>query len=267
MLKIQYVSDLHIEFRGNKFKNLFKVSGDILCLAGDICVCGNPEDFELFINFLKHICPLYSHVIHITGNHEYYAAGVNKIGKNNTIQAVDRMLKKLEKVFDNYHFLNCRTLTLLYGKKKYIFCGATLWTDISKGDKDEVEQRMNDYNHIYYEKGKKIVQFNVTKMKQIHKKHKNFIKRVVKEYKGLPNHVVILITHHKPVADTKNPDILTQAYESDITEIILPPIKLAIHGHTHTHYNKIINKVRYVSNPKGYIGQHTKFVGNLVIKI
>ena len=148
MVSIQYVSDLHLEFRGNKYKNLFRIVGDILCLAGDICVCANPEDFEILVNFLNYICPQYKHVIHITGNHEYYTAGVKKITENNTMEAVDKLLKRLEGLIPNYHFLNCDLFELKINKKKYIFCGATLWANVSEKDKKVVESYMNDYKNI-----------------------------------------------------------------------------------------------------------------------
>ena len=103
-------------------------------------------------------------------------------------------------------------------------------------------------------------------MVKLHKKHVNYIKKSLEKYK---NHICVLLTHHKPISDTKNKDVLTQAYETDITKIIskYSNVRYAIHGHTHKSYDKIIDNVRYLSNPKGYIGQHTKFNDKIIIKI
>jgi predicted phosphohydrolase len=267
MIKIQFISDIHIEFRGIKYKNLFKISGDVLCMAGDICACGNAEDFINFIGFLKYICPKYQHVIHVPGNHEYYTAGVKKINKTHSMQHINDSLKKLENIIPNYHFLNNRMISLVINKKKYYFCGTTLWSNVNPNDYDEVEKRMNDYNYIYYiNKSDNLKKFDIKEMTRLYKKNIAYIKRIIENIKNSKDKF-ILITHHKPVSDTlpSDRDILTQAYESDLTNIITKPFKIAIHGHTHKHYNKVINGIKYVSNPLGYIGQHTGFINNLVL--
>ena len=45
------------------------------------------------------------------------------------------------------------------------------------------------------------------------------------------------------------------------------PFKVACFGHTHVRYNKIINDVIVISNPKGYIAQKTKFDDSLAIDV
>jgi hypothetical protein len=74
------------------------------------------------------------------------------------------------------------------------------------------------------------------------------------------------LTHHKPIADGENNEY-TEFYETDITNIIKSPISYAIHGHTHKNYDKTINGVRHLSNPKGYIKQHTNFKKDMYINI
>jgi uncharacterized protein (UPF0371 family) len=80
--------------------------------------------------------------------------------------------------------------------------------------------------------------------------------------------VAILLTHHKPIKDSEKIDMATQAYESDLKDIIVKePFKLACFGHTHVRYNKIINNVIVISNPKGYIAQKTKFDDSFAVDI
>ena len=52
MLKIQIVSDTHLEFRGDNFKKLIKPSAPILFLLGDICACGESNDFDTYKKFI-----------------------------------------------------------------------------------------------------------------------------------------------------------------------------------------------------------------------
>ena len=53
MIDIQIVSDTHLEFRGDNFKNLIKPSAPILFLLGDISACGSPTSWE---TYKKYVC-------------------------------------------------------------------------------------------------------------------------------------------------------------------------------------------------------------------
>ncbi len=266
-LKIAYVSDIHLEFRGNTFTNIIRMKADVLCLAGDICACGNKKDYSVFVDFLKYICPRFKYVIHVSGNHEYYTAGEKTISKWNTMQEIDKRFKALEKQIPHYIYLNCQAVKLTINAHPYIFIGATLWAHIALKDYRSVQEGMNDYNYIYVLKNGVPARLTVPDMQRIHKRHVAFIAEAVRRFKNYP---CVVITHHKPIEDSEVKDILTQAYETDITHIIGMKgsnVKCAIHGHTHKHYNKVINGIKYVSNPKGYIGQRTRYVDNLVVVI
>ena len=71
-MRIQYCSDLHLEFdHNNKYltKMPLSVSGDILILAGDIA----PLHDEFFSDqFFRFIAENYRHVFWVPGNHEFY---------------------------------------------------------------------------------------------------------------------------------------------------------------------------------------------------
>ena len=83
-----------------------------------------------------------------------------------------------------------------------------------------------------------------------------------------PNENAILLTHHKPVRDVDISKIISQAYETDLKDIIIrEPFKLACHGHTHVRYDKIVSGVRVVSNPKGYISQKTNFDDTFTVDV
>lgn len=111
-MKINIYSDLHLEF-GNPTQ--IPSSGEILILAGDICV--TPYALEEFVSSLS-----YEHILFVLGNHEYY------------------------KRFKRSDYLNLTGITTLDRSVVTIdgqrFVGCTLWGgDITP----EVESRMNDF--------------------------------------------------------------------------------------------------------------------------
>jgi len=265
---VQYSSDLHIEFLSvEQIPRLFKnIGADVLVLAGDICAINKAEDYDKFLAMLTYYTPKYAYVIMIAGNHEYYCTGTPT--KDMCMDAVNRRLKSLSKTYTNYIYLNCDTITLSIKKKPYIFIGATLWTKVCIANRQTVQDKMNDYECIYTHKPSGIAKFTVADMQKLHAKHVLFIKKTLLELKG-KKVTAILITHHKPVGDTcdEKKTVLTQAYECDITNLITMPVKIAIYGHTHVKYDKTIYGVRYLSNPRGYPSQHTKYDNDGAIEI
>jgi predicted phosphodiesterase len=262
MVKIQIISDTHLEFRGNNFKKIIKPSAPILFLLGDICACGSNSDFETYKNFINYLAPKFEHIFHVSGNHEYYTAGNKAIGLSDTIPGIDAKIRKFLKSFSNVYFLNNNTIRLKIDAKNYVFIGSTLWSNVSPENKKYVQSHMNDYHQIYMpgidKTQNQVRKYNIDDMTKFHQKSIRYIKKEIKKIR--PDDIGILLTHHKPVRDKDPKEIITQAYETDLVNIIIkPPIKLAAHGHTHEKYDKIINNVRIVSNPKGYIGEHTKY--------
>jgi predicted phosphodiesterase len=300
-MKVQIVSDLHLEFRGKDVSSLLIPSAPILCMVGDICVCGASNEFKKFLNFLTYYTPKFEAIIHVAGNHEYYTSS-NSTPKdllNNTMPKIDKQLQLLNKQFSNYHYLNNSiwTYQCIKTKRKYIFVGTTLWTHIPSKkviiDKKKnisidlpqlIQKKMNDYNYIYVPH--KTVSNDMTYRKytvsDMQKKHNSaiiFLKRTIQKikeiyHKAMTNKiqppVFILLTHHKPLFDraTDEQDEFTYAYENNLASTLLvPPFSLAAHGHTHKHYDKRINGVRVVSNPKGYIGENTSYNNKFVVNI
>lgn len=279
MVKIQIVSDTHLEFRGDNFQKIIKPSAPILFLLGDICACGTTEDFDIYQKFIKFLSPKYKHIFHVPGNHEYYTVGNRKITVRDTIPGIDLKLRNFAKEFKNVYFLNNNTVRIKIGCKTYVFIGSTLWSGVRPKDRKMVGGLMNDYEYIYMPntkpKGlnkedakvwKSVRKYNIDDMSKIHTKSVRYIKKEMKAIK--PGEIAILLTHHKPVRDTDISEIISQAYETDLKDVIIcPPFKLAGFGHTHVKYDKIISKVRVVSNPKGYISQKTKFNDTFTVEV
>lgn len=279
MVKIQIISDMHLEFRGESFRGMIKPSAPILCLLGDICACGTVEDFEIYKKFIAYISPKFKYVFHIPGNHEYYTTGNKNITINDSIKYIDAKIKKFVSQFPNVVFMNNDTHKLKIGSKSYVFVGSTLWTGVDPKDRKHVGSLMNDYDQIYMHNSKPrsmtteqqqawnpVRKYNIEDMSKLHVTSVRYIKKTMKEIK--PDETAILLTHHKPVRDAPITELISQAYETDLANVIIcAPFKIAAHGHTHVKYDKMVSGVRVVSNPKGYINQKTKYDDTFTIDI
>lgn len=247
-MKIQIVSDLHLEFSDIDIQNT--EGADVLILSGDILIAEKvlkPES-DLggrFRNFLKRCSLNFPHVIYIAGNHEFYGGYWKK------------SLDKLREVCDQYaniYFLERDTKVI----DDVVFVGGTLWTDLNKGDPltlHSVRDMMNDYRAITDDA------LGYTKLKpaETAKRHKDtvdYIKFVVQENKDKK---IVVVGHHSPSFQSchemyRSDTLMNGAYHSSLEDIMLdyPNIKLWTHGHTHHCFDYMIGETRVVCNPRGY---------------
>lgn len=270
MLTLQYGSDLHIEFRDlSVIPKLFKnINADVLILAGDITSINDPQEQTKFDALLQYYCPKYKYILHVAGNHEFYTAS-EAVTKTDCMDAVHKKFKAYKKKYQNYLYLNCETAVLQINDNSYMFIGATLWTNVDSTNYSHIEERMNDYEHIFVNKGQKVVKFNVMEMQKLHSKYRLFIKKSIASSQDL-GLKCILITHHKPYISNMEiykKSIMNQAYETDMEKFMNSSVALVIYGHTHKHNDSVINNIRYVSNPRGYVGQHCGFKSDLGVSI
>jgi DNA repair exonuclease SbcCD nuclease subunit len=247
-MKIQIVSDLHLEFSDYFLKN--QNNADVLVLGGDIMLAEKvllPES-ELgvrFRDFLKRCSFQFPHVIYLAGNHEFYGGYWSK------------SLEKLREacaVHTNVYFLE-RDVKII---NDVVFVGGTLWTDMNKGDPltlHAVRDMMNDYRAITND------DLGYTKLKpattaQRHRETRQYIELIVKEHSDKK---VVVVGHHTPSFQSchesyKSDYIMNGAYHSDLTDVMLdhPQIKLWTHGHTHHPFDYMVGECRVVCNPRGY---------------
>jgi len=245
-MKIKLWSDLHLEFRENKFDHLWsdKSSDELdttLLLAGDIGVgMGGTE-------FVTEMCKHFKHVLRICGNHEFYDHDHDSI--------IAGWTEFEETGPDNFHFLN-NDWRELDGVR---FLGGTMWTGMNNGDYraiSDAERGMNDYACIKH-KGMSInPRFTIMQ-------HNKFMDALNEKLAEPFDGPTVVMSHHSPgnflKRKQRQPYGVDHAYFADLEELIgnHTEIKLWVHGHTHENWDYMINETRVVCNPYGYHGYAT----------
>jgi predicted phosphodiesterase len=260
-MRINLMSDLHLEFA-----DLTLPGGDILILSGDLCEAKNikkamyNKDMVLlehedkdrrpdrWFRFLEEECGKYAEVIYVMGNHEHYGFQYQK-----TLPHIKEQLP------DNIKLLENETHTI----EDVVFVGATLWTDMNKGDaltRYHLSQSMNDYRQVTMFNEAKSAYHRLTpeKTEADHWKSRNYIRETVE---GNPTSKFVVVTHHSPSKLSIKPryqgdHLMNGGYSSDLSEFILdnPQIKVWTHGHTHDFFDYVVGDTRIICNPRGYAG-------------
>ena len=223
-MKIRVMSDVHLEFG-----DFDPGHGDVLVLAGDICVAETYFDFhDFFVQCAKN----YNKVFYVTGNHENYHGDFEQtesILRNNLPKEIV-YLQNQSVFYEGVHFV-----------------GATLWTDMNKGDSDtmdEARSRMNDY-HL-------VDNFSPEVSVSEHQTTKDWFERCIPTLNG----DVFVITHHAPSPKSIHGRYLesTPMYSSEMEDFIIkyPNIKYWAHGHCHFNNDYMVDQCRVISNPRGY---------------
>jgi predicted phosphohydrolase len=249
-LRIQYVSDIHLEYYHNiEVENIVKNKiipiAPICVLTGDI---GYPFNKSYKI-FLEEISKKFIHIFLIHGNHEYY-----QIRHKKTMDEIIEKTKEITSTLENVHFLD----NSYYDLNEYRFIGTTLWSKI-----DDPKYTVNDC--------KKIEEFTVEKSNELYERNYKFIKDML-ERSVVDNKKVVMITHHLPsykLIDSKYEEyaLYNQCFASNSDELIIEPVICWLFGHTHSSVDIVINNIRCVANPIGYRGENININFNKTIEI
>jgi predicted phosphodiesterase len=258
-MNITLVSDLHLDISG--FLDL--PGGDVLLLAGDICEVKElrkefhqtkvldrvPGAFPCY-DFFNFVVPKYKKVFMVMGNHEHYRGRFDK-----TYGELKDMLP------DNVTLLEKEC----FEYEGVLFLGATLWTDLNKGDPITVytiKNFMNDYKVVQNFYPAKGLYHKLTPEHTVeeHRKTKEYFKFVLEENRATKNLPVVVITHMAPSFQSvnekfKHEGVTNGGYASEMSEFILdnPEIKVWVHGHMHDPVDYKIGDTRVLANPRGYI--------------
>ena len=266
-MKIQIVSDLHLEFSDINIQN--QTDADVLILGGDIMLAEKvlkPEsEYGMrFRDFLKRVSFQFPHVIYIAGNHEFYGGYFHKSLEQ---------LRMACAVHNNVYFFERDTKTI----DDVVFVGGTLWTDMNKGDPltlHAVRDMMNDFRIIKNdEKG-----YTNLKPADVAIRHRETLKYFQSILDENKERKCVIVGHHSPSYQSMHPmysndHIMNGAYHSDLSEFMFdnPQIVLWTHGHTHHCFDYQIGNCRVVCNPRGYqndgYSEETGWNPNIILEI
>lgn len=253
IMKIQYCSDLHLEFPENLYflkQNPIKPLGDILILAGDILPFIHMEKEN---NFLNNIARNYEAVYWLPGNHEYYYSDINKF--NNPLK---------KEIRENLFLVN--NVVIKHRGINLIF--STLWGIIHPQNAWITQQNVSDFHVIHVNK----MRFTVEHFNNLHKECANFIETSLKQN---DSNINIVITHHVPTLmnypEQYRKSNINEAFAIEMHDFILNnPIGYWIYGHHHVNIQEFkIGKTQLLTNQLGYVryNEHKAFKNNTFIDI
>ncbi len=247
LVRLQYVSDIHLEIWPSRFRRFLKPSGDILVLAGDI---GYPFR-RIFEQFL-HWCSLkFPFVVLVPGNHEYYGHSIPKI---------DRRLKQVCRKYGVYYL---EKDLLEIPEWNLVILGTTLWSKIPHEKTFDVLKTINDYQSI--------LGLSPQVVDDMYSENCQWLQGQINFYREYnPEYRIVVVTHHAPeINHTISPKYLGDtencAFASDCTHL-MEGVHLWIYGHTHYNNTFEIGSTIVTSNQRG--GQENLgYSKNRVIKI
>jgi predicted phosphohydrolase len=252
-MKIQYVSDLHLEFPANKEflkQHPLRSVGDILVLVGDIVPFAVMEKHPDFFSFLA---DNFRTTYWLPGNHEYYHFDIaEKIGS------------LYETIRSNVFLVN--NCSVIHENLKLVF--STLWSRISPANQWQIERSLNDF-HLIKHKG---FRFSAEEYNLLHAESLTYVEN---ELDAHSEKQVVVFTHHCPTflnyPEQYRGNVLNEAFAVELHDLIeTSNIACWVYGHHHTNTPafKIGNTV-LMTNQLGYVqrNEHQLFEGNKVIEI
>ena len=252
-LKIQYCSDLHLEFPENRAflkEHPIQADGDILILAGDIIPFAILNQHD---DFLNEVASKFESIYWIPGNHEYYSFDAAK--KSGVLN---------EQIRKNVFLVN--NITLLHNNVRLIF--STLWSKISPAYQWQIEKGVNDFRVIKFNGNR----LSATKYNELHEESYNFIQQEINK-----NHAgkTVVVTHHVPTflnyPEQYKGDILNEAFAVEFFDFSEPStIDYWIYGHHHSNIPAFkIGPTEMLTNQLGYVryNEHANFKNSPIINI
>lgn len=236
-MKIQYASDLHLEFTDNRYEledTKLEPKAEILLLAGDIMPLNMLNHLTSFIDYISES---FKTVYWIPGNHEYYGFDVDKFD-----------IPLFKEVRSNVFLINNHVIEI---EDVNIIC-STMWTHISPANELVIPGRLNDFHKIT-NNGKRLTVADYNKM---HETDLNFIKVAIEQNKGKKN---VIMTHHVPsfinYPEHYKGDALNQAFAVELHDFIEgSDANYWIYGHHHSNIPAFkIGNTTLLTNQMGYV--------------
>lgn len=236
-LKLQYASDLHLEFPANKeFLKQYPLLpvAEVLVLAGDIVPFVVMDKHK---DFFSYVADHFETTYWLPGNHEYYHLDIaEKSGVLN------------EKIRSNVFLVN--NTSVVHGNAKLLF--STLWSKISPAHQWQIQRSLNDF-HLVKHKG---FRFTTEQYNQLHEESLIFIQNELKTVNG---EKPVVFTHHCPTflnyPEQYKGDVLNEAFAVELYDLIeASGIAYWAYGHHHCNTSEFsIGDTKLITNQLGYV--------------
>jgi len=236
-MKIQYCSDLHLEFPKNKEfikNNPIIPTAEILVLAGDVLPFQLIDDFTYFFDELS---DKFEQVYWIPGNHEYYGSDINT--RSNSFS---------EKIRSNLHLINNQSVKI--ENANLIF--STLWSKIGEENRFVIQNTLSDFKAI--KDGENLL--GIEKFNSLHQNSVDFLTSTLKQFQNEKN---IVISHHIPTflnyPEEHRQSKVNQGFATELHNLIHDSsIEAWIYGHHHSNIPIFeINSTKLITNQLGYV--------------
>ena len=250
-MKIQFVSDLHLEFPQNRTwlaKHPLEVTGDILLIAGDTAYLDVPDsgqDNYSSYEFWDWASGHYDQVIVCFGNHEFY-------GYYDLATMPDGYSKQIR------HNVNAYYNSVVHLGDTDIIV-STLWSHIEPYNAYITEHGVSDFYRIKYNG----YRLSSDHFNSEHERCLRFVKQAVEESEAKTK---IVLTHHVPTqlctaAEFRDSNI-NGAFTVELGDYIADSgIDCWIYGHSHRNIDAQIGKTKIISNQLGYVS-HGEYLTN-----
>ncbi|MBK9981963.1 MAG: metallophosphoesterase [Saprospiraceae bacterium] len=252
-MKIQYASDLHLEFSDNKeflLDHPLEPLGDVLILAGDIVPF---KELDKHQDFFSYISDHFHTTWWIPGNHEYYHSDIST-----------RSGFMHEAILPNVYLVNNFSTT--YQELRFIF--STLWSLIRPEHQWQIWQGLNDFKCISNGKNKLSVD-------DFNHMHQNCLEFITNELNRPFDGKSIVTTHHVPTffnyPEKYRGDKLNEGFAVELYDLILQAgPDYWLFGHHHQNMDEFrIGNTQLMTNQVGYVqyNEHKGFQTNKFITI
>lgn len=252
-MKLQYASDLHLEFPANKEfikQHPLQPVGEVLVLAGDIVPFAVMDRFN---DFFSYVSDYFETTYWLPGNHEYYRFDI--VEKNGVLN---------EKIRSNVFLVN--NTAVVHKNTKLIF--STLWSKISEGHQWQIERSLNDF-HVIKNKG---FRFSAEAYNQLHEQCLSLVRT---EIENNTEDKLAVFTHHCPTflnyPEQYKGDVLNEAFATELFDMIeTSNIASWVYGHHHTNTPEFsIGNTKLLTNQLGYVqlNEHGLFEANKCIEL
>ena len=249
-LKIQYVSDLHLEFPQNRAyleAHPLEPTGDILIVAGDSAYLDVPESGEDTYSkyaFWDWASEHYRQVIVCLGNHDFY-------GYYDLATMHNGFCKQIRHNVHAYYnnVVHLQDVDIIV---------STLWAMIPPHEAYQTERGVSDFYRIRYG-GHKLT------ADDFNREHEHCLAFIKQAVAASTARTKIVVTHHVPTQLCTAPEFLDSpingAFTVELGNYIADAnIDYWIYGHSHRNIKAEIEGTTIVSNQLGYVshGEHLR---------